>query len=77
MNLDINDKERLTTQILDKDKDKDKDKDREKEKDKDKDKDKDKVWRKMSRVVGIGIGHSSGGSSISHSTDAWRRRAES
>ena len=55
MNIDILDKERLTTQILDMDKDKDK--------------------RKMSRVVGIGIGQRSSGSSISHSTDASRRRA--
>ena len=53
MNINILDKERLTTQILDMDKDK----------------------RKMSRVVGIGIGHRSSGSSISHSTDTWRRRA--
>ena len=31
--------------------------------------DMDKDRRKMSRVVGIGIGHRSSGSSISHSTD--------
>ena len=38
--------------------------------------DPDEDIRKMSRVVGIGIGHRSSGSSISHSTDASRRRAK-
>ena len=53
MNIDILDKERLITQILDMDKDR----------------------RKMSRVIGIGIGHRSSGSSIGHSNDTWRRGA--
>ena len=35
--------------------------------------DMDEDRRKMSRVVGIG--HRSSGSSRSHSTDTWRRRA--
>ena len=33
--------------------------------------DMDKDKRNMSRTVGIGIGHRSSGSSISHSTDTW------
>ena len=53
------DQERLTTQILDMDKDRIETRPR----------------RKMSRVVGIGIGHRSSGSSINHSTDTWCRRA--
>ena len=54
MKIEILDKQRLATQILDMDKD----------------------IRKMSRVVGIGIGHRSSGNSISHSTDASGRRAK-
>ena len=35
-----------------------------------------KYRRKMSRVVGIGIGHTSSGSNISHDSETWCRRAQ-